>query len=101
MLHRTVDVNFVQSAHDFVAKPVAEPCQVASFLSHLFRSDRTSLAQTDNSGHVEGSRTHATLVAAAVDNGRNLNTRILAPNIQRPHTLRAVHFVSRNRHYVD
>src|SRR5438874_9188663 len=46
-------------------------------------------------------RSHAALVAAAVDDRRQEDARVPAPHVERADALRAVHLVRADRHHVD
>src|SRR5437763_13280297 len=63
--------------------------------------NRAGLAQADDAGNIERAGTHAALMAAAIDNGRDLNPGILAAYIQRSHAFGPIHFVTRYRSQVD
>src|SRR6185369_11664273 len=101
MFHGPVDVDLVEAAHDLVFQAVTKSGKLAAFLCHVFGSNRARFPQTNDSGYVQGSGTHAPLVAAAVDDGRNLHARVLATHIERADTFRAVNLVCRDRHKVD
>ena len=60
-----------------------------------------ALPKSHDARNVQRSRTHAALVAAAIDDGGNLHPRILAPHIQRADAFGAIHLVRRDRHDVD
>src|SRR5579864_5223229 len=101
MVHRAVDVDLVQLAHDAVAQTVAQTCELTGLLRHFFLSNGTRLAQTDDAGDVERAGAHAALVAAAIDDGGNLHARILAANIERAHALGTVHLVAGDGGQID
>src|SRR5579872_246296 len=70
-------------------------------MRHFLRREGTGFSEADDTRHIQRSRSHAALVAAAIDNGGNLHARILAANIQRAHTLGAIHFVAGYRKQID
>src|SRR6516225_1627041 len=61
----------------------------------------TSLAQPDDTGDVQRARTHAALVAAAVDNWDQLHARVLAAHIDCAGALWAIELVAGDRGDVD
>src|SRR5215469_15499826 len=101
MLHGAVDIDLVEPAHDAVPQAIAQYREANAFLRHFLVSQGASLAESDDAGDVQRPRTHAALMAAAVNDGRNLYPRILAADIERTHTLGSVHFVRGNRHDVN
>ena len=52
-------------------------------------------AEADNSRNIQRARPHAALVAAAVNDRRQQDSRISPPNVERADSLRAVHLVRR------
>ena len=70
VLHRAVDVNLVELAHDAVVQTsrAGPPDAQDSFGISSLR-DGASLAEADDAGNIQRAGTHAALVAAAVDDG--------------------------------
>src|SRR5579863_61483 len=101
MLHGAVDVDLVEFAHDAVAETIAETAQLLGLAGHFFGRDGASFAQADNAGDIQRSGAHAALMAAAIDNGGNLNAGIFSADVQRADALGPVHFVAGDRHEVD
>ncbi len=77
------------------------PASRHDFLRHLFLREGARFAQAYDAGNVERSRAHAALMAAAVDDGRDLHARILASNVESADAFWPVKLVSGDRHYVD
>ena len=101
MLHRAVDVNFVETGFELRPQLVPQIPHADHFLRHLALCDSTGVAQTHDAGHVQSPRAHASFVSAAIHLRGDLHTRILAPHIQSAHTLGAIEFVRGDRHDVD
>src|SRR5271166_6410904 len=101
MLHRSVDIDLIKLAHDGVFQAITKPRHLLRLFSHFLIGDLAGLAKTYDSGHVQRSGAHATLVAAAVDLRDKLHARVLAANVECAHTLRTVKLVGRDRCKVD
>ena len=71
----------------------AEPAAASASCGHLLAARSRSLAEADDARNVQRARTHAALVAAAVDLRRELHARIPAAHVQRADALRPVHLV--------
>ena len=67
MLHRAVDIDLVEPAHDAVFQAVAKSCQVLGFLGHFFPGKLARFSQTDNAGNIQRAGTHATLVTTTIN----------------------------------
>src|ERR1700722_12680745 len=101
MLHRTVDIDLIEAAHDAVAQAVALTGEVAGFLQHFVLRDGASFTQAHDAGDVQRARTHAALVAATIEERGKPQTRILVAHVQSSYTFGPVDFVARDRHQVD
>src|SRR5262245_26180741 len=101
MLHRTVDEGLVEFRLEALLEPVAEREQALRLFRHFLLRDFTSLAEADDSRNVQRAGAHAAFVAAAVDDGRELNTRIAAANVQSTDALRSVSFMAADGEQVD
>src|SRR5262249_50335414 len=61
----------------------------------------TSLAQADDAGNVQRARTHASLMATAIDNSGELHARIAATDVEGADALRSVNLVAADGQQVD
>src|SRR5208283_2141818 len=94
MLHGAVDVSFIEAVHDAVAQTIAQGTELNRFARHFFGCNGAGLAESDDSRHIQRPGAHAALVTAAVDDGRDLHSRILAADVQRPYALGTVHLMA-------
>src|SRR5947209_18253258 len=90
MLHRAIDVDLVEAAHQLVLQFVTEEAEPLGFFGHLAFADLTSRTQSDDARNVKRAGAHAALVAATIHLGRDLHTRIPAPNVNGSHSLRTI-----------
>ena len=101
MLHRSVDVQLVEILVQLLVQIIAQAAQPLAFGRHVLPAQLGGLAESDDAGHVQRPRTHAALVAAAVDDRRQQHARIAAADVERADALRAVHLVRADRRHVD
>ena len=92
-----VDVDLVEFAFERGAQFFAQPEHFGGFLCQVFARNLCRFAKADDAGHIQRSGSHAALMSAAIDDRRQQDARIAAPDIQSAHALRAVHFVSGQR----
>src|SRR5580658_9429707 len=101
MFERAVDEDLVELGFEAFLEAVAKPAQPDRFFLHLLLANLASLAEADDTRHVQRAGTHTALVAAAVDNGGKLHARIAPANIQRADALRAINLVAADGQQVD
>src|ERR1700678_426147 len=101
MLHVSIDDGIVERLLQLGAKVIAEFDLTLAFGFHLVHADLASGAEAHNAGHVERPRTHAALVATAVDLLGDLDAGIATAHIQRSNALGSIDLMSAERKHVD
>src|SRR5213078_2474899 len=101
VLHRAVDENLVQLGFQTLSKTLAQAEQTCRFFRHLFLRDFAGLAEAHDTRHVQRAGAHATLVAAAVNDGGKLNARVAAADVQSANSLWSVNLVAADGQHVD
>src|SRR3989475_9178859 len=82
MLHRAVDEHFVEPGEDAVFQAFAQAAHPRALFGHFLLAELTGFAKADYAGDVERARTHAALVAAAINDGGKLHARIAAAHVE-------------------
>src|SRR6266516_228373 len=80
---------------------IAQRTQPRTFLRHLFLCDFAGLAETNDTGHVQGAGTHAALVTTAINDGGKLHARIAAADVQSADPLGSINLVSTDGQQID
>src|SRR5580704_2876134 len=101
VLNRAVDVDLIELGFQTLFQAVAQSAEPRTLCLHFLLTEFTGFAQADDARHVERPGTHAALVAAAIDDGRELHARVAAANIQRANALGTVNFVAADGQQVD
>ena len=97
MLHRTIDIDFIQPGFQALPQPLAKRAHPLRLLGHLLLSKLASLAKSDDAGDIECSGTHAAFVSAPINAGGKLHSRVAPTHIQRAYALGPINFVPGNR----
>src|SRR5262249_28600232 len=84
MLERAVDEDLVEATLDAVEELVPKAQEPLALLGHLEAGELRRLAEADDARHVERSRAHAALVAAAVDDRGDADARLGGPPPRAP-----------------
>src|SRR5260370_19584335 len=101
MLHRAIDVHFVELGFQLVAQLVAKISHALRLFRHFGLADGASFTESHDAGDVQSAGTHAALVPTAIHLRGDLNARTLAANVQRADSLGPVKFVAAERHQID
>src|SRR5882762_7483615 len=101
MLHGTIDKDLVELGFEARAQPVAQRAHLLGLLRHFLLGQFAGLAEADDAGNVQRARTHASLVAAAIDNGGKLNARVATANVKSTDSLRPIDLVAGDGEQVD
>src|SRR5438270_9023922 len=87
----TININIIELFENPHFEPLSQGRETFTFCMHFFLSNLASFAQTDNPRHIERPRSHAALVAAAVNHLSNFGPRLSQAHIDRANSFGAVH----------
>src|SRR5204862_5352452 len=96
-----IERHTIELCGDRALELVTQRTQPDGFLRHHLAGDFARLAETDDSRDVQRAGAKATLLATALDHGRQPYTRVLRAHVKRPRSLRPVNLVRRKRKQVD
>src|SRR5208282_6456327 len=101
MFQRAVDENLVELGFEALFEAVAKSSEPDRLGGHFLLAELAGFAEADDASHVERSGAHTALVAAPIDNGRELHARVTAANVKCANALGAVNLVAADGQHVD